>query len=94
MTTNQSRTVFGRSTMHGRPRYPAGKQPPDVRHAVIVVSRMMRSADPGDNAVKERLSRAVGFLKVTQPAEEQSYSRRPQDLVFSLAVRILRCLRS
>jgi hypothetical protein len=96
MQTDSLQTVFVRSTTHAITRK-AGDingQAPDVRHAAIVVRRMIRSADRRDQEVRERLGRAATVLKATRPEKECTFFSHPRDVVFRLAARLIRCLRS
>lgn len=95
MQTNSLHTAFGRSTIHPITNQAShyGEQALDVRHAALVVSRMIRSTDHRDQEVRERLERAATIMKSVRNAMETQDSSRPRDMIFQLAGRLIRCLR-
>ena len=94
MQSNPSETIVNvRSTVHPTCQV-AGNEPvtPDVRHAVIVVNRLLRSTAPDDDVVHDRLLRAACVLKASRSTETAFASGRPVDVAFRLASRIVRKL--
>lgn len=96
MQTDSLHTVLVRDTTHailGKAITNCG-QAPDVRHAAIVVNRMIRSGAGRDQEVRQRLERVAIMLRAVDPPTESAVSNQPRNLVFKLADRLIRCLRS
>lgn len=96
MQTNSLHTAFVHSTTHAISRTATThrEHTPDVRHAALVVSRMIRSTDHRDQEVRKRLGRAATILKTNRSATEPPVPPRTRDVVFQLADRLIRCVHS
>lgn len=90
--TNNSETLITPSTFHSVETRLPEIDGPDLRHAMIVINRMIRSADKCDKVVHDRLDRAVGVMKATRQTETAFISQRPADVVRRIASRLLRSL--
>ncbi|MCP4787738.1 MAG: hypothetical protein GY903_13880 [Fuerstiella sp.] len=66
----------------------------NVRHAMVVLNRMIRSPDKRDQLLHDRIYRAAGVVKATDATETAMFASRPADVVHRLASRIVRGLRS
>ncbi|HIF01401.1 MAG: hypothetical protein ABGZ53_01350 [Fuerstiella sp.] len=65
-----------------------------MRHAIIVLNRMIRSPDQREQLLHDRIYRAAGVVKATDATETAMFASRPTDVVHRLASRIVRSLRS
>lgn len=92
MVTNSSETLVFPSTIAPVANAEFLTNGTEVRHAMVVIRRMIRSSDKCDEIVQDRLGRAVGTLRATRQAETAFVSQRPADVVFRLASRLLRSL--
>ncbi len=63
-----------------------------VRHAVVVLNRMIRSPNKRDQLLHDRIYRAAGVVKATDATETAIFASRPTDVVYRLASRIVRGL--
>ena len=63
---------------------------PEVRHAMIVLQRILRSKRPEDLYLQERLISAARVAQAVSNSETALVSGRPADGVFRLASRIIR----
>jgi hypothetical protein len=66
----------------------------NVRHAMVVINRMIRSPDQRDQLLHDRVYRAAGVVRATDATETAVFASRPTDVVFRLASRIVRRLSS
>ena len=65
-----------------------------IRHAVIVLNRLIRSKRPSDVALQDRLFRAAKIAQVATNSETALVSGRPADAVYRIASRIVRNMSS
>lgn len=65
-----------------------------VRHAMVVINRMIRSPDKRDQLLYDRIYRAASVVRATDATETAVFTNRPTDVVFRLASRIVRGLSS
>ncbi|MCP4172014.1 MAG: hypothetical protein GY758_14715 [Fuerstiella sp.] len=65
-----------------------------VRHAMVVINRMIRSPHKRDQLLHDRIFRAAGVVRATDATETAVFSNRPADVVYRLASRIVRGLTS
>ncbi len=63
-----------------------------MRHAMVVLNRMIRSPDKRDQMLHDRIYRAAGVVKATDATETAMFASRPTDVVYRLASRIVRGL--
>ena len=94
MDLKQPETIRLRSTLHPMPRIlesqPAPR--PDVKHALVVVNRMLRSSPNSDDRVKDRILQVAGILRTSDPTPTAFVSGRPVDVAFRIASRLIRRL--
>jgi hypothetical protein len=65
---------------------------PDVKHALVVVNRMLRSRAAENDTVRERIVRAAGILQAAEPTQTAFVSGRPVDVAVRIATRLIRRL--
>lgn len=94
MDVDNQETTRGRSTVH--PRYAAPSaavaRRPDLRHAMVVVNRVLRSTERKDDILQDRIRRAACILKAAEPTETAFLAGRPVDVAFRIAARIVKRL--
>ena len=88
-------TIRVRSTLHSGENADVRRKlstAPDVRHAMVVVNRALRSSRKQDDVLQDRICRAACLLKSAGSTETAFASGRPVDVVFRIASRIVRRL--
>lgn len=85
-------TLNGISTVRSIPqiRTSSSAVRPDIRHAVVVVDRMLRASQTGNDVIQNRLFHAARVLRAADPTETAFVSGRPVDVVIRLATRLVR----
>lgn len=90
--TAQLRSTFHpyQQTVPRRPAPQPGGSRPEVKHALVVVNRMLRSSANPDDSVKGRVIKAAGALRTAAPTPTAFVSGRAVDVAMRIAVRLAR----
>lgn len=82
-----------RSTIHrGQVDRPCECGEPDVRHATVVINRLLRSSRKSGNVIQDRILSAASVLKAAAPTETAFAGGMPVDVASRIAARIVRRL--
>ena len=65
---------------------------PNLRHAKVVINRLLRSARKSDDVVQDRILRAASVLKAAGPTETAFAGGTPVDVACRIAARIVKRL--
>ncbi len=82
-----SQGMYNRSRRHNVSR-------PGVRHAMVVINRMLRSPNNGNDVVRDRIIRAACVMNAAGPTETTFASHGRIDTAWRIAARLVRRLRS